>query len=137
MGVTDHGHGPDVTGPPRFEAGCSVWSPVSRNEPVRVVVALVLVAVGVVVGVAWGVKWVLAPLLGLAILAWSRAMLRSMVHGGGATHDVEAREPAANERTLYWCEECGTELLLTVRGEATPPRHCGARMHERVELVGD
>ncbi|HEX9767255.1 MAG TPA: hypothetical protein VGA36_10865 [Nitriliruptorales bacterium] len=103
----------------------------------RVVVAVVLAAAAVVVGVNWGWKWVLAPLLGLGILAWSRATLRGMVQGGAPGEADVAAPVADNERTLYWCEQCGAELLLTIRGAATPPRHCGERMHERVELLGD
>lgn len=103
----------------------------------RVVVAVVLAAAGVVVGVNWGWKWVLAPLLGVGILAWSRATLRGMVQGGSRTEDEAPTVPKDNERTLYWCEDCGAELVLTIRGAATPPRHCGSPMHERVELLGD
>jgi hypothetical protein len=38
-------------------------------------------------------------------------------------------------RTLFWCEECGTEVLLLVRGTDRAPSHCGQRMHERTELT--
>ena len=103
----------------------------------RVIASFVVAVFAVIVGVAWGWKWVLAPLLGIAILAWSRAMLRGMVHGGQATPDPEPVAVSGAERTLYWCEECGTELLLTIRGTAVAPRHCGASMHERVELLGE
>lgn len=83
-------------------------------------------------------KWVLAPLLGLAIWAWARATLRSFTSGGTTgTSASDAPEVVADadERTLYWCEECGTEVVLVVRGSGTPPRHCGTRMHERAELL--
>ena len=103
----------------------------------RTIASIVIAALAVVVGVAWGWKWVLAPLLGLAILAWSRAMLRGMVHGGQSGLDTEPVVVADDERTLYWCEDCGTELLLIVRGTAAAPRHCGSAMHERVELLGE
>ena len=114
-------------------------SSVASTQPdssVRAIASVVVVALAVFVGVAWGWKWVLAPLLGLAILAWSRAMLRGMVHGGQSSLDVEPVAVTGDERTLYWCEECGTELLLTIRGTSAPPRHCGSSMHERVELLG-
>ena len=42
-----------------------------------------------------------------------------------------------DERVLYWCEECGTELVLLVRGSGDPPRHCMAKMHERAELLSN
>ena len=99
-------------------------------------VAAALVATGVVEA-----KFVLAPLLGLAIWTWARATLRSFTrgaHGVGEIVTSDDPQPVLDrpERTLYWCEECGTELVLVVRGSGTPPRHCGTRMHERHELVG-
>jgi DNA-directed RNA polymerase subunit RPC12/RpoP len=42
-----------------------------------------------------------------------------------------------DERVLYWCEECGTEVMLVIRGSGTPPRHCGTKMHERAELLSN
>ena len=35
------------------------------------------------------------------------------------------------------CEECGTELVLLVRGSGKAPRHCGGSMHERAELLSN
>jgi hypothetical protein len=52
---------------------------------------------------------------------------------GGASGDVPA-PVGPDERTLFWCEECGTEVLLLVRGTARAPSHCGQRMHERTEI---
>lgn len=101
----------------------------------RLVIVVLLGLVALFVGVSLGWRWVLAPLLGLAILAWSRATLRGMVRGAGPP-DGEPTPETGLERTLYWCAECGAELLLTVRGAATPPRHCGSSMHERTELPG-
>lgn len=88
-----------------------------------------------VVAVVAEPKWVLAPFVGFAVLRVGFAMLRSMAAGGPTER---APEPVVDrpERTLYWCEECGAELLLVVRGTDVAPRHCGERMHERVELVG-
>lgn len=101
----------------------------------RLVIAVLLGLVAVFVGMSFGWRWVLAPALGLTILAWSRATLRGMVRGAGPP-DPEPTLETGMERTLYWCEECGAELLLTVRGAANPPRHCGSAMHERTELLG-
>ncbi len=101
------------------------------------VLAAVALLVAVFVGQVAGWKWVLAPLLGLALFRWAVAMLRSMVHGGQAS-GVPAEAPApveADERVLYWCEECGTEALLVVRGTGKPLRHCGMVMHERTEIL--
>lgn len=93
--------------------------------------------VATLVGVNLGWRWVLAPLLALALLRWSVASLRVLVVD--AEDDAEEEGPApldGPERTLYWCEECGTEVMLVVRGTARAPSHCGQRMHERTELLG-
>ncbi len=105
----------------------------------RLVVLVSLLAVAIVVGNTWDWKFVLAPLLGWAFVAWAFASLRSMAAGGtpaAVEGDNTPRPVTASERVLYWCEECGTELLLVVRGSGVIPRHCGARMHERVEVRG-
>ena len=101
---------------------------------------LLLVAIFVVAGViGFGVgwRWVLAPLLAVVLLKWSLASLRVLYtdarHGAG---EAAPAPVADNERTLFWCEECGTEVLLVVRGTARGPSHCGQRMNERTELLG-
>lgn len=94
------------------------------------------VAVAVVIGVNYGWQWVLAPLLAAVLLRWSIASLRVLVTD--AKHlEAEAGGAApvgADERTLFWCEECGTEVLLLIRGTSRAPSHCGQRMHERTEI---
>lgn len=104
-----------------------------------ILLAIPLVLVAVFVGLSFGWKFVFAPLLGFAIFRWATATLRSMVHDGQAMVEAEAQQPrpvGLDERVLYWCEECGTELALLVRGSGKPPRHCMAPMHERAELLG-
>jgi len=95
-----------------------------------------VIAVAVVVGSNFGWQWVLAPLLAAALLRWSIASLRVLVTD--AKHleaDAGGAGPVgAGERTLFWCEECGTEVLLLVRGTSRAPSHCGQRMHERTEI---
>ena len=80
--------------------------------------------------------YVFAPLLGVAILWFGLGSLRSLQLGGA--HIPDGRDPQiidpSVERTVYWCSGCGAELLLLVRGTEAPPRHCGERMHERVEI---
>lgn len=95
-----------------------------------------VVAIAIVLGVNLGWQWVFAPLLAYGLLRWSLASLRVLVtdarHGSG-----DAADPApvsSDERTLFWCEECGTELLLLVRGTSRAPSHCGQRMRERTEI---
>jgi hypothetical protein len=94
-----------------------------------------IAAILVAVGLNFGWRWVLAPLLGWALLRWSIASLRVLVTDGRSSGGDEGPAPVtADERTLFWCEECGTEVLLVVRGTARAPSHCGQRMNERVEL---
>lgn len=80
--------------------------------------------------------YVFAPLLGLAILWFGLGSLRSLQ--AGAAH-IPSGDPMpvdhTVERTSYWCAGCGAEVLLLVRGTGTPPRHCGERMQERVEIL--
>lgn len=97
-----------------------------------VVVALVAAAA---VAVAFGPRWVLGPLAGYLIYRAGTSMLRGMAAGAGTTPDEPEPMVGKPERVLYWCEQCGAELLLVVRGSDRPPRHCGERMHERVELA--
>ncbi|MFW6010124.1 MAG: hypothetical protein ACOC9I_02255 [Actinomycetota bacterium] len=97
-----------------------------------------LAAVAVVVGLAFGWRWVLAPLLAAGMLRWLLGSLRALAQGGPAGQPEEDAEPTPvgpDERTLFWCEECGTEVLLLVRGTARAPSHCGQRMHERTEVL--
>lgn len=103
----------------------------------RVLVLLLVGAAVVVVGVTVSWRLALAPLLFLAIWAWARATLRSFVqHGQTGVAATDEPEPVpADEHTMYWCEECGTEVVLTVRGSGLPPRHCGTKMHERSEVL--
>lgn len=92
-------------------------------------------AVAVVIAVVFDPKWVLAPLLGYAVFRVGTAMLRNMAVDARAPTEEPRPVTDRPERTLYWCEPCGAELLLVVKGTAHPPRHCGERMHERVELL--
>ena len=96
-----------------------------------------LAAVAIAVWVVFGWQWVLAPLLGAVLLRWSIGSLRALVADGrpGTAAQSAPVPVATNERTLFWCEECGTEVLLIVRGTARAPSHCGQRMHERTEIL--
>lgn len=101
----------------------------------RLVWLVVIVALGA--AAAGRVPWhvVLAPLLGLFIYSVGVASLGSLRRG--ASHIPEGPPEAvdpAEERVTYLCAGCGAEVLLLVRGSATPPRHCGERMHERREV---
>lgn len=102
-----------------------------------VIVAVVLV-VGGVIGVNLGWAYALGPLLGYAVYRYITGNLRALMHGSNYMVDGDGDEPSplsGDERTLYWCEECGTEVMLLVRGTPRAPSHCGQRMHERTELL--
>lgn len=81
------------------------------------------------------VRYVLAPLLGVAIWMIGLASFRSLRAGGAHIADGPPQPvDTHSERITYWCAECGTELLLLIRGAQTAPRHCGERMVERREV---
>lgn len=110
------------------------------NVVVRLLLMVLAVLTAAVVGLSFGWKYVFAPLLGAGIFLWALAMLRSMVNDGRARVDADQQQPRpveGAERVVYWCEECGTELVLVVEGSGTAPRHCGGRMHERAELLSN
>lgn len=96
----------------------------------------VVVAVLVVAATDVPAAYVFAPLLAIAILWFGLGSLRSLQAGAAHIPDGEP-EPVDQtvERVTYWCAGCGAEMLLLVRGTESPPRHCGERMRERVELL--
>ena len=100
-----------------------------------VVVAFVVVATTIVAVTDVPAAYVFAPLLSLVILWFGFGSLRSLQAGGAHIPDGDPQviDPAV-ERTTYWCAGCGAEVLLLVRGTEAPPRHCGERMHERIEI---
>ncbi|MEX0836164.1 MAG: hypothetical protein WD010_08745, partial [Nitriliruptor sp.] len=105
----------------------------------KLALVLVVLVVGGVVGANVGWAYVLGPVLGWMVYRFIVGNLRGLAHGArmGAPGDDEVLDPTAvdpDERTLFWCEECGTEVLLLVRGITRAPSHCGQRMHERTEI---
>lgn len=96
----------------------------------------VIVAVLVVVATDVPAAYVFAPLLAVAILRFGFGSLRSLQAGAAHIPDGDP-EPVdqTTERITYWCAGCGAEVLLLVRGTESPPRHCGERMRERIELL--
>jgi hypothetical protein len=106
----------------------------------KLAIVVAVLVVGGVVGVNLGWAYVLGPVLGWAVYRFIVGNLRGLAHGArmGAPDGDEVTGPtpvAGDERTLFWCEECGTEVLLLVRGTTRPTSHCGQRMHERTELL--
>lgn len=100
----------------------------------RWIVASVVLVIALLVGTNVGWRFVFAPVLAWALLKWLIASLRVLYtdtkYAGGASLAM-----SPNERTVFWCEECGTEVQLVVRGTQRAPSHCGQRMNERTELL--
>jgi hypothetical protein len=102
---------------------------------VRVTAVVLLVAVGILAFTDVPAPYVLGPLAGLAIARVGIATFTSIRAGGDHLPDGDPTPvDLAAERVTYWCEGCGAEVLLLVRGTTTPPRHCGERMNERHEV---
>jgi len=101
----------------------------------RLVWVVVAVAVALALTGAVEPAYVFAPLTGLLIYKIGIASLASFRHGASYIPDGPPRPvDPARERVVYACGGCGVEVLLLVRGAAVPPRHCGERMTERVEV---
>ncbi len=102
----------------------------------RVLTAALVIGALVVLVSDVPAAYVFAPLLSLAILRIGFASLRSL--RAGADHipsGPPVRVDPRSERIVYWCSGCGAELLLLARGTPLPPRHCGEKMTERVEVA--
>jgi hypothetical protein len=77
---------------------------------------------------------VVAVLIFAALASVGLAMMRSLV---GRTPHKPMDAPVApppDVRVVFWCENCGTELLLVRRGSEAAPRHCGESMNTREEV---
>jgi hypothetical protein len=113
---------------------------VMSRTTLGVVALVVFVAAAMLIVAATDVPaaYLFAPLLSLAILWFGFGSLRSLQMGGAHIPDGDPQvvDPAV-ERTTYWCAGCGAEMLLLVRGTDAPPRHCGERMRERIEIQGE
>lgn len=102
-----------------------------------VVAGVLAVAIGLVAFDVAPAPYVFGPLVGLVIWKVGLATFASLRGGAAYIPDGSAPERvgADGERIVYWCEACGTELLLLARGTPVPPRHCGERMGERHEVA--
>lgn len=103
----------------------------------RIVIVLVVVVAAILVGVNVGWNFVFAPLLGYAFIRWAIGSLRAMTSDDKAVQALEQPQPVVvepAERVLYWCEDCGTELVLLTRGTGRAPRHCASAMQVREEI---
>jgi DNA-directed RNA polymerase subunit RPC12/RpoP len=91
------------------------------------VAALVLVVAG-------HPRAVVAALAGLVIYRAGTAMLGGLAAEAGTAPPEPRPVTDPRERTVFSCVQCGTEMVLVMKGEETPPRHCGERMVGRTEI---
>ncbi len=104
--------------------------------PRRLFLVAVLLAALVTVTTDVPAAYVFAPLLGIGILWFGLGSLLSLQQGAAHIPDGDpAPVDPTLERVTYWCAGCGAEVLLLARGTESPPRHCGERMRERVEIL--
>lgn len=96
---------------------------------------LVVTAAALVLAVVIDLRFVVALVAAYVIFRFGMALLSSLrSQAGNVTSPPPEPVTDAEERTVFRCEECGTEVLLLVRGEETPPRHCGEQMRGRTEV---
>ena len=69
----------------------------------------------------------------MASVLWG--MLRSLRSEPANVPFDAIEQPPPNARVTYWCETCGTEVLLLRAGSKSAPRHCGEAMVKREEVV--
>jgi predicted RNA-binding Zn-ribbon protein involved in translation (DUF1610 family) len=76
-----------------------------------------------------------AILMAAVILAFGFGTLRSLARPRAAPKPEEAVPVLrSGTRVTFWCETCGTELLLVRKGTDAAPRHCGESMIKREEV---
>ena len=76
-----------------------------------------------------------AILMGAAIAAVGGSMLRGLSRPAPAAPSADEAQPMLHiARITFWCENCGTELLLLKKGTEAPPKHCGEKMISREEV---
>jgi DNA-directed RNA polymerase subunit RPC12/RpoP len=81
------------------------------------------------------VKVVVAIVMGLLIAGVGFSTLRGLARPGPAAPSPSEAKPMLHvARVTYYCENCGTELLLLRQGSEAPPRHCGEKMIKREEV---
>jgi hypothetical protein len=81
----------------------------------------------------------IAIFAGLAIFFLGYGVIRGFAvprGGAGGASALEAVKPLPEGvRILFWCDNCGTEVLLLRAGNENPPRHCGEPMTRREEIL--
>ena len=78
---------------------------------------------------------VLILFVGLGVLRGFAVPRRGAGVPGSPAQLEVAKVPPEGVRILFWCENCGTEVLLLRAGSEAPPRHCGEPMTRREEIL--
>lgn len=80
-------------------------------------------------------RFAIAVVMFLVLFSIGIGMLRSL--GARRPHEPAGppEPPPPGVRVTFWCENCGTEVLLLRQGTESPPRHCGEQMLRREEVA--
>jgi DNA-directed RNA polymerase subunit RPC12/RpoP len=82
------------------------------------------------------VRVVIAIVIGLAIAGVGWSMIRGLTTPAPRSASPDEARPMLHvARITYWCENCGTEVLLLRQGSDAPPKHCGEKMLKREEVT--
>jgi len=82
------------------------------------------------------VRGFIAFLMFLVFAAVGIGMLRSLRSTSPRNVPFPVIEPPPpNVRITFWCETCGTEVLLLRKGSESSPRHCAEPMVRREEVA--
>jgi hypothetical protein len=81
------------------------------------------------------VRLAIAVLFALAFATVGIGMLRSLRAAPRNVPLDHVEPPPAGTRVTFWCEDCGTEVLLLRKGSESAPRHCGEAMVRREEVA--
>ena len=80
-------------------------------------------------------RYLIAALIGLSVFGIGIGTLRGLSRPRASVRPEEAVPVLKSTRITFWCETCGTELLLLRKGTDNPPRHCGEPMVRREEAA--
>jgi len=88
------------------------------------------------------VRVLVAVFFGVIVLVVGLGTLRGFLgpRGGGVSSGAQlevATPMPAGLRVIYWCENCGLEVLTIRQGSEAAPRHCGEPMTRREEVLRD
>jgi DNA-directed RNA polymerase subunit RPC12/RpoP len=80
------------------------------------------------------VRYAIAIAFAVVFASVGIGMLRSLRRAPKSVPLDEIQIVPESARVTYWCETCGTEVLLLRKGSEAAPRHCGEAMVRREEV---